>query len=95
MKRRVIIGVAALAGLAGTVLVGWRQRGVVARRLGDAGAATQPRQWPFERADLAALMERVVADQRERVASLPAGPARDRAAAFLAYYQGRRAAVVG
>lgn len=85
MRRRAIVGLVALAGLAGTALVGWRRSG--------ARDAAQSRQWPFDRTELAALMDRIIADQRERVAALPAGPARDRAAAFLAYYQGRRAVV--
>lgn len=44
-------------------------------------------------AELAPVMDRALQEQRERLAATPAGPARERIANFLAYYERRRAAL--
>jgi hypothetical protein len=64
----------------------------LARRGGQASDAEQPVQWPFDSGELSDLTDRVIAEQRELVADAPTPAARERAQAFLDYYEQRRAA---
>jgi hypothetical protein len=66
----------------------WFQR----RRGGQLGEHDAV-QWPFDRAELRSLMTRVVAEQRERVNAIEDTAGRNRAQAFLEYYERRRQAV--
>ena len=87
MSRRMMVGILAVAALvAGGVAVFQRRR---SGRMGADGAV----QWPFDRAELRSLMDRVVAEQRERINSIEDVAGRGRAQAFLEYYERRRQAV--
>ena len=92
MKRRLIL-VLGLALAAGIALISRRQTGWAFARLGRQPTRPGPRQWDLDRAELRALMDRVVAEQRRRVGELEAIPNRARAQAFLDYYERRRAAL--
>lgn len=87
MFRRMMLGVLAVAALvAGGLAVLQRRR---SGRLGAQKAV----QWPFDRAELRSLMDRVVAEQRERINSIEDVAGKGRAQAFLEYYERRRQAV--
>lgn len=90
-QRRVRVGLAIAAGVAGATATGWYWRG--AGRRSEHGLDDEPRQWPMDRAELASGMDRVVAAQRQRLAEMAPGPARERVAAFLRYYEQRRAGI--
>ena len=87
MKRNLLIGLGIVGGVAGALALG--------RRLTAGGGETAPGevQWPFDRAELRTLMDRVVEDQRATVGRIEDAEERARAQAFLEYYEGRRAAV--
>jgi hypothetical protein len=78
-------GLALIALVAGGLAVSQRRAG----RSGQNEAV----QWPFDRAELRSLMDKVVAEQRERVSSIDDVAGRNRAQAFLEYYERRRQAV--
>jgi hypothetical protein len=82
----IMIAVGVFAGLAAMAL------GMNSRKRDDA-PTDEERQWPFDRQELRSLMSRVTAEQRSRVEQLEPGPMRDRATAFLRYYERRHAAV--
>ena len=82
--RRMLIGMLALLGLAGGGWA-WLQRRN-SGRLGEHDAV----QWPFDGAELRSLMAGVVAEQRERVSAIEDIAGRNRAQAFLEYYERRR-----
>ena len=87
MFRGLMFGVLAGAALiAGCLAVLQRRR---SGRLGADGAV----QWPFDGAELRSLMDRVVAEQRERINSIDDVAGKRRAQAFLEYYERRRQAV--
>lgn len=88
-QRRVRLGLGIAAGVAAAM--GWYWRGGAGR--GGAGLGDEPRQWPMDRAELASGMDRVVAEQRQRLAETAPGPARERIADFLRYYEQRRARI--
>jgi hypothetical protein len=50
-------------------------------------------QWPFDGGELRSLMSRVVAEQAERISSIQDADGRNRARAFLDYYERRRQSV--
>lgn len=92
-QRRAMVGLALAAGIVGAALAGWFWRGGASRRVRGRGAEEEPRQWPMDRAELAAAMDRALREQRGRLADVPAGPTRNRVANFLHYYERRRAAI--
>ncbi len=85
--RRMMLGLVALAVLVGGGWT-WLQRRS-AKQLGEHDAV----QWPFDTAELRSLMDRVITEQRERVSSTEDIAGRNRAQAFLEYYERRRQAV--
>ena len=94
MKRGYLIGLAVAAGVTSVAILG-RERIGSALRLGAGEAAElQAQQWPFDGGELRGLMDRVVADQRAIIAGAENPGQRERAATFLKYYEGRRAAAV-
>ena len=86
MIRRIMLGTIAFAGIVGGV---WflSRRGSVG--LQDEGDAVQ---WPFDKDELRTLMSSVVAGQHERINSIEDAAGRERATAFLEYYERRRQA---
>jgi hypothetical protein len=87
MIRRRMFGFLAVAALlAGGLAAAQRHRNGRQRE----GSAVQ---WPFDRAELRLLMDRVVAEQRERINSIEDVAGKGRAQAFLEYYERRRQAV--
>jgi hypothetical protein len=84
--RRTMIGLVALLALVGGVW-SWLQRrnGGKLNRHADV-------QWPFDKAELRSLMDRVIAEQRDRVSAIEDIAGRNRAQAFLDYYERRRQA---
>lgn len=88
-QQRMGVGLAIAAGVAAAT--GWYWRGAAGRR--ESGLGDEPRQWPMDRAELASGMDRVLADQRQRLAETAPGPARERVSDFLRYYEQRRARV--
>ena len=95
MKRGYVVGLAVAAGVTGAAVLG-RDRIGSALGLG-VGAAAEPQaqQWPFDAGELRGLMDRVLDRQRAIVAGGESPAQRERAEAFLKYYEGRRAAVSG
>lgn len=86
MFRRFIVALVVVAGLAVAGL--WfSQRG----KSGQSGEHDAV-QWPFEKSELQSLMGRVIAEQRDRIASIDDAAGRDRATRFLEYYERRRQA---
>jgi len=81
-----MIGLVVLLALVGGVWT-WLQRrnGGKLHRLDDV-------QWPFDKAELRSLMDRVIAEQRDRVGAIEDIAGRNRAQAFLDYYERRRQA---
>ena len=92
MTRGKLIGVILLAGAAIGLALGRRQLGTIVGRITGKEELPTERQWDFDRDELRGLMDRVLDEQRERVSQLE-GPPRERAQAFLEYYERRRAAV--
>lgn len=92
-QRRAAIGIALATGIAGAAFIGWQRRGDARLARPGKGPAQEPRQWALDRGELVAAMERTLQRQRERLAETPDGPARDRVANFLYYYERRRSAV--
>ena len=92
MTRGRLIGVILLAGAAIGLALGRRQIGALVGRITGKEELPTERQWDFDREELRGLMDRVLDEQRERVSQLE-GPQRERAQAFLEYYERRRAAV--
>jgi hypothetical protein len=84
--RRVLIVVLVIAGLAGS---GWA---FLQRRGGGKPGEHDAVQWPFDPTELRTLMDDVVNEQRARIASIGDASGRDRAKAFLDYYERRRQA---
>ena len=87
MIRQLMIGVLAVAGLAAG---GWTW---LQRRDRRQRGAHDPVQWPFDIDELRALMTRVVSEQQDRVSAIEDQAGRDRAQAFLEYYERRRQAI--
>jgi hypothetical protein len=87
MFRRMMLG-----GLAVAALVAGSREVFQRLRSGQMGAH-ETVQWPFDRAELRSLMDRVVAEQRERINSIEDVAGKNRAQAFLDYYERRRQAV--
>ena len=86
MIRRMMIGIVSLLALAAGVTMLKRRGG---SQFGEHDAV----QWPFDQAELRALMDRVIAEQRDRVSAIDDMAGRDRAQAFLDYYERRRRAI--
>jgi hypothetical protein len=86
--RRVLMMLAAISGMIVCV------RMFAQRRRGSVLSERDAVQWPFDPAELRSLMSNVVAEQRERIASIDDLAGRDRARAFLDYYERRRQAAV-
>jgi hypothetical protein len=86
-RRMMFFGILAVAALLAGGLAALQRR-----RNGRLGADSAV-QWPFDRAELRSLMDRVVAEQRERINSIEDVAGRGRAQAFLEYYERRRQAV--
>lgn len=89
MKRGAVVGLAIAVGAVGAAALG-----VTLRRVLGAGAELPARQWPFDREELGALMGRTIAEQRAIVDRATREDERERARAFLDYYEGRRAAAL-
>ena len=85
MRKSVFVLLAIWALIAG----GWT---LVQRRGNGRTGGNDVVQWPFDPAELGALMSNVVAEQRARIASIEDKAGRDRAQAFLDYYERRRQA---
>lgn len=82
--RRVLIVLLAISALASG---GWALR----QRRNSSGLGEHDAvQWPFDPAELRSLMSNVVSEQRARTASIEDKAGRDRAQAFLDYYERRR-----
>jgi hypothetical protein len=78
-----------LAAVSAVIAGGW----LFAQRRRDATLNEYDAvQWPFDPAELRSLMSNVIAEQRERIASIDDSAGRDRAQAFLDYYERRRRA---
>jgi hypothetical protein len=92
MTRGRLIGLVILAGAVIGLALGRRQLGTIVGRLTGKEAQPTERQWDFDQDELRGLMDRVLDEQRQRVSQLE-GPQRERAQAFLEYYERRRAAV--
>jgi len=92
MKRGYVVGLAVAAGVTGAAVLGRDRIGSALGLGAGAAAAPQAQQWPFEGGELRGLMDRVVDNQRAIVAGAEGPGRRERAEAFLRYYQGRRAA---
>lgn len=80
----------AMIALATALAAGWF---VVQLKRNGTSDASDVVQWPFDTDELRALMSRVVAEQAERVSSIQDDAGRNRAQAFLDYYERRRRAV--
>ena len=87
MVRRMMPGILTIAVLIAGGLA------VLDRRRSGRMGADDAVQWPFDRAELRALMDRVVAEQLERINAIEDVAGRGRAQAFLDYYERRRQAV--
>jgi|GEM_PF-3943897 len=83
--RRVSLSLLTILLLAGSVLFAKRRKNST---IGEPEAV----QWPFESAELRSLMRNVVAEQRARIATIEDQAGRNRAQAFLDYYERRRQA---
>ena len=92
MTRGRVLWLLLVAGAAAGLFLGRRQLGEALGRLTGRDEEPPARQWPFERDELHGLMDRVIAEQRERVSQIEEAPQRARAQAFLDYYERRRAA---
>jgi hypothetical protein len=86
MSRRILVGLVAVGGL---VAAGWA---LLSRRGANSVSDGTAVQWPFDPAELSALMSRVISEQRARVNSINDPAARARALSFLEYYERRRQA---
>jgi hypothetical protein len=95
MNRRSVLGITVAAGAAGAAFAGRRPLAAALGRLAGVAVAPPPRQWPFDRAELRALMDRTIDEQRAIVEQAEREDERARAREFLAYYERRRAAAVG
>ena len=93
MKRSYVIGLVVAAGVAGVAFAGRRWIGVTLGLVPGTPSEPQQVQWPFDRAELRLLMDRVVEAQRAIIGQIERADDRRRAQAFLDYYLGRRAAV--
>ena len=91
MTRGRLLGLILLASAAVGLALGRHQLGALVGRLTGKEELPTERQWDFDRDELRGLMDRVLDEQRERVSQLD-GPQRERAQAFLEYYERRRAA---
>jgi regulator of sirC expression with transglutaminase-like and TPR domain len=78
-----------LAAISAVIAGGWL---FTQRRRGGTLSGHEAVQWPFDPTELRSLMANVVAEQRERIASIDDSAGRDRAQAFLDYYERRRQA---
>jgi hypothetical protein len=88
VRHRLVIGITVGALMAALVVVCWKRIG--RRRSGIL--VDSLRQWPFDRDELHARMDSVIQQQHEIIGQLENDAARERAEAFLRYYQHRRAA---
>jgi hypothetical protein len=86
MFRRVLIAFLATLAFAGAAFA------FVTRRDSGKRQSDGPVQWPFDPAELRALMDRVIDEQRERIGRIEDPTGRRKARAFLTYYERRRAA---
>lgn len=93
MQRKYWVGLGLLAGLAGAVIIGRKPALATVQRLAGQEAAPVAKQWEFDSAEKAALMQGVVQQQRELVAQTTTPEEHERAAKFARYYEGRVAAL--